>query len=746
VSIQDLRPNSQDLPAFYLKNIYQAFANSSVSPGFIPPPLVEPEFTAPSYAIWVNSLWFLSLCVSLSVATVATLGQQWARRYITVTQQPRCSPDKRARIRAVFAKRAQAAYIILGAGRLPFYLHISLSLFTIGGIIYLYNINRAVSVAVIFWVAINIIAYSLVTLEAIFKTGVLFYTPLSQLVLHIYLIMSAAVLQVCSYLAPLHDLCDRLKSHYRDLSERYRGGFLEGKWKATEITASKRSSEIDAHVLVWTFECSCEDDALEGFFEAIPGFYNSKLVKDVEGHLPDEFRIKFGQAMSGFLDRTFSVHSVSGPVRSSRLVACLNAARAALGSNAVSSLLYDVLNGRWAEALQSVEVGHALRHWGHSKNHYIDLIVRRIVSCIIARARRRDKDWIALVKDEFGIPRHVIQNYFTHGDSMSLAILIHITRQLLHSDFPLWNPDILRALSHVDVCKALPGLQGDFCALWNEIVQEARKRGTGSTPTLILKEIRHVYLAFHQGTDSAPTAYTDLTGDSSPILSEPLSYPSCGVVGHHPDSTPRTQKVSVGNTTRTLATRSHIHDAPGAPPFPTPMSASPHPTLRKGESPLVVLPGVAAAVASQSTTDTSAVSSTAHPIRFPTPSGVPAVRQIEVEETEIHRSSVVFGSPTVPFPMPVMSSSSSSSSNAIPAVVHSSIDYTVARIDYIPHTSGIPPSSSPTASVYHDASEPNPPIPMEVFHHPPQSAPSYPDLVTADVMRHEGHQHDKNDT
>jgi hypothetical protein len=616
-----------------------------------------------------------------------------------------------------------------------------LALFTVGGIIYLYNINRAVSAALIFWVAINIIAYSIVTLEAVFKTGVLFYTPVSQLVLYIYLIMSSSALRVCSYLAPLHGLCDRIKSHHRGLNERYRGGFLDGKWKATEITALEHSSEIDALVLRWTFECSGEDDALESFFEAIPGFYNSKLVKDIDGHLPDEFRIKFGQALNGFLDRTFSVPSVSESVRSSRLVACLNAARVALGSNAVSSLLYDVLNGRWAEALQSVEVGHALRHWGHSKNHYIDLNVRRIVSCIIARVRRRDNDWIALVRDEFGIPDHVFRNYFTHGDSMSFAILIHITRQLFHSDFPLWNPDILRSLSHVDIHNTLPSLQQEFCALWNEIVQEARKRGTGSTPTLILKEIRHVYLAFHQDTDSAPTAYTDLTGDPSPILSDPSSYPSCGVVGHRSDLTPRSERVvSVGNTA--LATISPIRDVPGALPFPTPMFPSLHPTLRQGESPLVL--GDVAAVATQGTTDISAVPSMAYPTRFLTPSGVPVVQKVDVEETEMHRSSIVFGSPTVLFPMSVMNGS------AIPAVVHSSIDHTVARVDsdYTPHTSRTPSSkSSSTSGARHDIGEQNPSISMEVLHHPPQIASSYPDLdFVTDVMRHEGHRHDKNDT
>ncbi|KAI0293688.1 hypothetical protein B0F90DRAFT_1729337, partial [Multifurca ochricompacta] len=60
VSIQDIRPNSQDTSAFYLQSIYQVIANASTTQAPTPPILVNPPaFSPPKYAVWVNALWFL---------------------------------------------------------------------------------------------------------------------------------------------------------------------------------------------------------------------------------------------------------------------------------------------------------------------------------------------------------------------------------------------------------------------------------------------------------------------------------------------------------------------------------------------------------------------------------------------------------------------------------------------------------------------------------------------------------------
>ncbi|KAH9017481.1 hypothetical protein EDB83DRAFT_186726 [Lactarius deliciosus] len=61
VSIQDIRPNPQDTSNFYLANIYQTVSNPNQSSTL---PTSPPPFSPPNYAIWVNSLWFMSLVIS----------------------------------------------------------------------------------------------------------------------------------------------------------------------------------------------------------------------------------------------------------------------------------------------------------------------------------------------------------------------------------------------------------------------------------------------------------------------------------------------------------------------------------------------------------------------------------------------------------------------------------------------------------------------------------------------------------
>ena len=56
---------------------------------------------------------------------------------------------------------------------------------------------------------------------------------------------------------------------------------------------------------------------------------------------------------------------------------------------------------------------------------------------------------------------------------------------------------------------------------------------------MILKEIRHTFIALHQGTNAAPTAISAHTYHFDTVLEQPQSYPFCNVSSHHPDHTPQ---------------------------------------------------------------------------------------------------------------------------------------------------------------------------------------------------------------
>ena len=77
VSIQDLRPGPQDNSEFYLENIYLLLADPNVSrASILAAPAKPPPFSPPKYAIWVNTLWFLSLATSLMCGLLAVMLQQ----------------------------------------------------------------------------------------------------------------------------------------------------------------------------------------------------------------------------------------------------------------------------------------------------------------------------------------------------------------------------------------------------------------------------------------------------------------------------------------------------------------------------------------------------------------------------------------------------------------------------------------------------------------------------------------------
>ena len=206
----------------------------------------------------------------------------------------------------------------------------------------------------------------------------------------------------------------------------------------------------------------------------------------------------------------------------------------------VSQILVHILNGhgQWGKLLQSVEMAHSLRGWGKSKgksrsaHDKIIRYIRRIVTQVVAGVRlgERGGRWISLAKAkaEFGIPDNVLWDNIAHGDSALLSFLVHLTREAFHSGS--WTPFVLNTLAQFDVCNTLPELQHEFCSLWNEIVREAWRLPAAVN---ILREIRQAYIKLHQGTDSAPTAFSAHTKFYHPALAHSRSYRFCGIPSHH---------------------------------------------------------------------------------------------------------------------------------------------------------------------------------------------------------------------
>ena len=578
MSIQDIRQNPQDTSNFYLANIYQATIDPNNSTISTSPPLSPPPFSPPNHAVWVNALWFMSLVISLTCALLATLLQQWARRYLKITQS-RYSPHKRARIRAFFAEGVEKCLLPWTVDALPTLLHISLFLFFAGLVVFLCNIDLTCFKLVLSWVGLCAALYGCITCMPIIRHDSPYYTPLSLPVWHIVtgtLFFSYRFLRWFNY-----SVRYRYHAYYRflDLENRCRKPLAQGMQKTAEETALNSPSEIDARAFMWTFDCLDEDHELERFFSGLPGFRSSKVVKDPLTSLTEEEMWILYGALHGLLHRTFS---------SDLLPAFVKDRRAMIGAKAIdrehtpnASILYAILfkyqhSGRVATAITNI-----LKECGNNFDKDNVLLAQVAISKILATRQSYGDSWYILASNELGFPEASLRKYATQGDNLSLVILIHFLRQQFshfgkmpsqqRQDFSL----VLSKASEFNATNTSSELQHEFCALWNQIVNEAQGSGNWTLawnlPIFVLRPIREVYLTLHYDTDSAPILFSASTGYWDDILRYSSSYPVCKVPDHSSDSTPHSHPDDDSAT----PTRAIFHDPTSAAFFPSITSPDP---------------------------------------------------------------------------------------------------------------------------------------------------------------------------
>jgi hypothetical protein len=627
-------------------------------------------------------------------------------------------------MRAFFSEGAEKLHLPRIVETLPTLVHLSLFLFFIGLLVFLFNTNRTVFNSVTWWITLFTIVYGCITLMPIVRHDSPYYAPLSGSAWLLYASMRYIIFELLSSFYFIFN--PETRGRFHGARNRYRGWILRGRGKAAEETASEQSSEIDLRILDWAVDALGEDDRVEKLFEAIPRFFKSNLVNR---NLPVALSTKFWEALDCFLGRTLLSNSVFESVKIRRVVTCMNATNVLHGPYSVSKILYDIFEGRWGQALQSVETGYTLAHWctsGHIED--ISKPVRCIVASILARARKRTDRWIALAVDQFDISERVLRDNIDHGESALLFVLIHLTRRAFDSG----------SWTH-------PRLQHEFCALWNEIVLKAREEGAYSMPLDILREIRFAYLDLHRGTEAIPTAFSASTGDRAHILYQPLSYPLCDIASHCPDSAVPTPLTSI---------RSLVLWSPGhAITFGDLNDASRAPLESQSRPAVTASPDVVAIPVTHGNTNISATPLTAQPIP-------PTISSTPLQSTSHLAVSPPVVSDSAPPPL-LMPTNGAGFHVDTPSTAESP---RVLSDDIIPHAPGYPSSSQPltdrhhaphfasalgrhvvlnigTAEAQYDASDAAFPTPVEASHHPHPSGSALLD-ISENPPRREGHRHD----
>ena len=480
----------------------------------------------------------MSLVVSLTCALLATLLQQWARRYLKITQS-RYTPDKRARIRAFFSEGVAKCLLPWAVDALPTLLHISLFLFFAGLVVFLCNVNLTIFKLVLSWVGLCAALYMYITCMPIFRHDSPYYTPLSLPAWHIITGMLFSCYRFLRWFNQSVRYRHRAYHRFRDLAESCRKSLVRGMQKTAEETALKLPSEIDTRAFMWTFDCLDEDHELERFFFGLPGFRSSKVVDDPLPSLTEEENWKLYRALRGLLDRTLSSDLVPAPVKNRRAMICGKAADPEHTPKAfiIHAISFEYLHS----GPVSTSIANILGEWRNNEDED-DMQAQFQISMIIAEREPLDDSWYIFASNILGIPEASLRDYATHGDSLSLIILIYCVRQqFTHFRKSYWLPDVLFVLttvSNFDVKDTSLELQHKFCALWNQIVNKAQSDRDWEMEFYILKPIRNVYLTLHQGTDSAPTQFSPSFGHWDGNLHEPSSYPVCKVRDHCSDSRP----------------------------------------------------------------------------------------------------------------------------------------------------------------------------------------------------------------
>jgi hypothetical protein len=570
VTVQDLRPNSQDTSAFYLGNIYQVLADPNVTLTSVPTPVTKPPpFSRPRYAVWVNSLWFLSLVMSLSCALWATSLQQWARRYIYLTQPARCSPEKRARKRAFFANGVDKMHVPWAVEGLPTLLHLALFLFFCGLAIFLFNVDQEVFACVVSWIGFFSIVYGLVTLLPIIRHDSPYNTPLSTTARFVYARIRSLYAMIRFSFARIKYLALKALVYCRESYRRYRAPQRipprrYRKWllrmerrmdrlksvksvsveKKAEESAEEPSSEIDLRILGWTISALGDDDSLEKFFEAIPGFFNSKLVKDLERDISVSLLKTFWRAFDGFMDRTSSSNSVTESVKSRRdvnwgyIMTTIPRPDYDIYTDIRSKISNEASHRRrsyfhFYEAPVAIERLETMSRWITHSSYGSDF-ARDYVVWHLSRLEehdKRDDRWIMLAQTAYDVPVKTDMK----RENMFLETLIDVSREAKSTPRNFLMLELVGLLAaEFDIRRTHFQSQRDFCTLWKQLVQEAKERQS-NTSFSILRLIRHHFITLHQGTDASPTSFSTSTELFDSIWIRPSLYPICDTDGHYPE-------------------------------------------------------------------------------------------------------------------------------------------------------------------------------------------------------------------
>ena len=284
-------PNLQQDPnvttQLLLQQISQQLSNTTTGDhGGFSDVSISNSFVLPASVVFINSVWFLSLVLSLTCALMATLLQQWARRYLQIVQR-KYAPLHYVRIHEYFSRGAHRFGIFGFVEVLPLLLLLSVLLFFAGLVVFAFRGNHVVAYFTLTIVGFFILSYIAFTLMPLVFHDCPYQTPLTSVLWFFGQIFTRSFFSVLYH-------CTKLFPNRRDaFSDSIAKSFrrrprYETKSLSRNIISKLKTSTVyipidtTKRVLTRTLHWLNEDHELEEFVAGIPGLYESEAFSRVD--------------------------------------------------------------------------------------------------------------------------------------------------------------------------------------------------------------------------------------------------------------------------------------------------------------------------------------------------------------------------------------------------------------------------------------------------------------------------------
>lgn len=252
-SYKSLTPDANSMSVLLLAQISQQLAGGESKGTLL---IAPPVFAPPTSALICNTLWFISLSLSLSCALVATLLEQWARNFMHRADLS-SSPVIRARIISFLYYGLKRFNMHTVVEIVPLLLHAALLFFFGGLVAFLAPINRQIMLLSATLLGIIVASYFVITVLPLLHLDCPYHTPLSSALWRVFGWLRVAWSLVRCHLVDGKATASRFHTMVSAISHR-------------AMEPSEERASRDQRALVWTLKSLADEDELEPLVESIP--------------------------------------------------------------------------------------------------------------------------------------------------------------------------------------------------------------------------------------------------------------------------------------------------------------------------------------------------------------------------------------------------------------------------------------------------------------------------------------------